>query len=166
MLYDTSSLIFLSTLSLRRATVCYRDYPAIMEFLSTLSLRRATASASASGNWIRISIHALLAESDLPLRRQAVRTELFLSTLSLRRATAPPYNLMIHHGKFLSTLSLRRATEQSSSYSAYLEISIHALLAESDLIDEIQLEFNSLISIHALLAESDRVNEDRYGQQL
>ena len=132
MLYDTSSLIFLSTLSLRRATifknslpgqkkflstlslrratVCYRDYPAIMEFLSTLSLRRATASASASGNWIRISIHALLAESDLPLRRQAVRTELFLSTLSLRRATAPPYNLMIHHGKFLSTLSLRRAT--------------------------------------------------------
>ena len=33
---------------------------------------------------------------------------------------------------FLSTLSLRRATEQSSSYNAYLEISIHALLAESD----------------------------------
>ena len=33
---------------------------------------------------------------------------------------------------FLSTLSLRRATEQSSSYNAYLAISIHALLAESD----------------------------------
>ena len=33
---------------------------------------------------------------------------------------------------FLSTLSLRRATEQSASYNEYLEISIHALLAESD----------------------------------
>ena len=35
---------------------------------------------------------------------------------------------------FLSTLSLRRATlEQSASYHEYLAISIHALLAESDL---------------------------------
>ena len=79
---------------------------------------------------------------------------LFLSTLSLRRATVlwvlrkvplldfyprspcgerrEPTALRTPHHKFLSTLSLRRATEQSSSYSAYLEISIHALLAESD----------------------------------
>ena len=81
---------------------------------------------------------------------------------------------------FLSTLSLRRATEQSSSYSAYLEISIHALLAESDLskrlIELWKLRFLSTlslrratgcgqycthaqgISIHALLAESDRIS--------
>ena len=56
--------------------------------------------------------------------------------------------------RFLSTLSLRRATTCCACYSPALPISIHALLAESD-IDEIQLEFNSLISIHALLAESD-----------
>ena len=57
-----------------------------------------------------ISIHALLAESDL-LGRDDDMTQLeFLSTLSLRRATGcrcPPRHW---HGGFLSTLSLRRAT--------------------------------------------------------
>ena len=43
-------------------------------------------------------------------------------------------------------------------------ISIHALLAESDL-RVLDGSKSSIISIHALLAESDRVNEDRYGQQ-
>ena len=81
--------------------------------------------------------------------------------------------------KFLSTLSLRRAT--SASYNAYMaeNISIHALLAESDRIkfklDFVNQEFLSTlslrratglgvglyltteISIHALLAESDRL---------
>ena len=58
--------------------------------------------------------------------------------------------------KFLSTLSLRRAT--SASYNAYMaeNISIHALLAESD---GWSLNINGAmkISIHALLAESDRI---------
>ena len=109
---------------------------------------------AAAGCGIHISIHALLAESDrfnpfetfiilpflstLSLRRATIHfkpysvTDIFLSTLSLRRATL--YGLCLPPvGKtFLSTLSLRRATEQSSSYNAYLEISIHALLAESD----------------------------------
>ncbi len=56
-------------------------------FLSTLSLRRATALSLPFGAvWI-ISIHALLAESDnknLLLKRSRF---IFLSTLSLRRAT-------------------------------------------------------------------------------
>ena len=43
--------------------------------------------------------------------------------------------------------------EQSASYNAYM-ISIHALLAESDTTTGI-LGFNPFISIHALLAESD-----------
>ena len=43
------------------------------------------------------------------------------------------------------------------------EISIHALLAESDSSIE-EVSKYVVISIHALLAESD-VNEDRYGQQ-
>ena len=125
-----------------------------MLFLSTLSLRRATWPGLLARPFFIISIHALLAESDnknlLPKRSRII----FLSTLSLRRAThygllrpsrvgyfyprspcgerlpsngtlrnthnfyprspcgeRPPYNLMIQH------------TEK---------ISIHALLAESD----------------------------------
>ena len=57
----------------------------------------------------RISIHALLAESDTPITFRHCTTYLFLSTLSLRRATHyDNYNLHC------------------------VEISIHALLAESD----------------------------------
>ena len=140
-------------------------------------MRRATIVGGAGNNTIRISIHALLAESD-----------------------APPYNLMIQHPKFLSTLSLRRATGRHrgdnrspvhfyprspcgerlwySSASSWLRIiSIHALLAESDVVETQEpkptrqfLSTLSLrratvgtsqvfqriaISIHALLAESD-----------
>ena len=58
-------------------------------------------------------------------------------------------------GIFLSTLSLRRATEQSASYNAYLAISIHALLAESDQSGYLDTRRLDAISIHALLAESD-----------
>ena len=57
-----------------------------------------------------ISIHALLAESDISVFWTALSRPLFLSTLSLRRATHyDNYNLHC------------------------VEISIHALLAESDL---------------------------------
>ena len=102
-----------------------------------------------------ISIHALLAESDqrhesrvvisfnfyprspCGERRKPFRTmpaaPAFLSTLSLRRATlsrnVPDLSLI-----FLSTLSLRRATACILGSHHILSISIHALLAESDLI--------------------------------
>ena len=78
-----------------------------------------------------ISIHALLAESDLGIAfTQAKRFE------------------------FLSTLSLRRATGQGDARSPGQEISIHALLAESDVFFD-TLQALCDISIHALLAESD-----------
>ena len=48
-----------------------------------------------------------------------------------RRKTAVPIFCTI---KFLSTLSLRRATEKKSSGAAVFTISIHALLAESDIL--------------------------------
>ena len=101
-----------------------------------------------------ISIHALLAESD---RREIVRLRdyaKFLSTLSLRRATriamstdakradfyprSPCGERQRDRGvfetytRFLSTLSLRRATTESAKTDDALLISIHALLAESD----------------------------------
>ena len=57
---------------------------------------------------------------------------------------------------FLSTLSLRRATVALSPKTHHRPaISIHALLAESDLNNPKTVETRYFISIHALLAESD-----------
>ena len=56
--------LFLSTLSLRRATYFSRVYSRYGSFLSTLSLRRATGKPIVLHNCRCISIHALLAESD------------------------------------------------------------------------------------------------------
>ena len=106
--------------------------PLAREFLSTLSLRRATKKGSGKSTTLTnfyprspcgerqlkkiqklwdapISIHALLAESDLILSITLLITLLFLSTLSLRRAT-------VHY----------------DNYNLHCVISIHALLAESD----------------------------------
>ena len=101
-------LVFLSTLSLRRATLRHSGHSEPGGFLSTLSLRRATITAGA-GTMI------------LP----------FLSTLSLRRATTQ-LQQAITAEQFLSTLSLRRATLIDLVDSPIAKISIHALLAESD----------------------------------
>ncbi len=79
--------------------------------------------------------------------------ELFQSTLSLRRATrfrpsVPCFWI------FQSTLSLRRATKRFFLSSPRADISIHALLAESDY-ESLERRQYDRISIHALLAESD-----------
>ena len=88
---------FLSTLSLRRATVqAMTEEDMIFEFLSTLSLRRATSRQPCARPTTRISIHALLAESDLFEYIQAGTGILFLSTLSLRRATAKVHKTVGH----------------------------------------------------------------------
>ena len=81
---------FLSTLSLRRATRQVTSSACRSVFLSTLSLRRATNGPGPVGPARIISIHALLAESDLPSGPGIGTPGLFLSTLSLRRATLPP----------------------------------------------------------------------------
>ena len=101
---------------------------------------------------------------------------LFLSTLSLRRATKltmifgkkgsdfyprspcgerqKGFWKVYHSYKFLSTLSLRRATSSAPGAGAAAPISIHALLAESDMLS-LAVFTRAIISIHALLAESD-----------
>ena len=56
-------------------------------FLSTLSLRRATRCQASDISARRISIHALLAESDNGFIARSQLPAVFLSTLSLRRAT-------------------------------------------------------------------------------
>ena len=83
--------------------------------------------------WVQgeISIHALLAESDL--RRPATRARLSnfypRSPCGERRMTAAFHS---HSPIFLSTLSLRRATAAKAITAPATCISIHALLAESD----------------------------------
>ena len=148
-------VLFLSTLSLRRATPKYhRMLLRRNAFLSTLSLRRATRNG-----------------------QNIKRRHKFLSTLSLRRATASFTLIFCPPRLFLSTLSLRRATCWCWECQLRYQISIHALLAESDRVVEPgfanklnfyprspcgerrrfrfinNTEIN--ISIHALLAESD-----------
>ena len=56
-------------------------------FLSTLSLRRATPLDQLTEQQVQISIHALLAESDCCAWCNNRTSCQFLSTLSLRRAT-------------------------------------------------------------------------------
>ena len=147
--------LFLSTLSLRRATwhLCF-CIPCQCNFYPRSPCGERRAIPCYRHDVQNISIHALLAESDPLLFRATSRqthfyprspcgerpksantlpaVTLFLSTLSLRRATytaiclAPPI-------LFLSTLSLRRATGRGPHSPLVWQISIHALLAESDL---------------------------------
>ena len=155
-----------------------RDSSIMFVFLSTLSLRRATRLQPWGPGLSGISIHALLAESDGGFGAGSWRLAIFLSTLSLRRATLSMCSWLCGL-LFLSTLSLRRATTVKFKLDFVNQISIHALLAESDRFtphfraDGIhfyprspcgeRLWYHSLfamqilISIHALLAESDTV---------
>ena len=159
------------------------------EFLSTLSLRRATVAPLLATGGPRyfyprspcgerpnqckidkqcssISIHALLAESDCFFCVKLLLQLIFLSTLSLRRATYWPCVHVVgrsisihallaesdtraeHHAstqqEFLSTLSLRRATLRVLDGSKSSIISIHALLAESDLFFQNQFFIHNL----------------------
>ena len=168
---------FLSTLSLRRATLrlmfwpflpfCFyprspcgerlwvlRKVPILSMFLSTLSLRRATEDLEPSTTRRLTFLSTLSLRRATPDTHQLCAGYLFLSTLSLRRATRstninPP-------GLIVSiTLSLRRATSRIDCYLQPTSVSIHALLAESDHPDTHQLCAGYLVSIHALLAESD-----------
>ena len=100
-------------------------------FLSTLSLRRATGETMPSIRHIsyfypRSPCGERLDE--IPYQRQIHQ---FLSTLSLRRATHL-LRRFLSMSSFLSTLSLRRATWSASKLGGMSDISIHALLAESD----------------------------------
>ena len=80
----------------------------------------------------QISIHALLAESDLPTGGQTFEINLFLSTLSLRRATpfSPSGPMTRPYFYPRSPCGERLTSRKSVIY--LLDISIHALLAESD----------------------------------
>ena len=79
-----------------------------MLFQSTLSMRRATHLRLPRMRIAVISIHALHEESDIAPRITVSPTS-FQSTLSMRRATSTP-KIMERFDAFQSTLSMRRAT--------------------------------------------------------
>ena len=115
-------------------------------------LRRATGTAGS----LAISIHALLAESDGACRARPQSRPQFLSTLSLRRATIPNQHKNIGNINFYPRSPCGERPAVSWLCLASSPISIHALLAESDLRDLCD-DMYLVISIHALLAESDSV---------
>ena len=127
----------------------------------------------------RISIHALLAESDNTRSQPGKHNDLFLSTLSLRRATTGILlNLTLQQHFYPRSPCGERPNTRSQpgKHNDYFyprspcgerplapkqnptqkRISIHALLAESDSRRSYHL-LPTNISIHALLAESDPI---------
>ena len=79
-----------------------------------------------------ISIHALLAESDIGRLLVAVRLMVFLSTLSLRRATGFGLARMAPYAYFYPRSPCGERRIHYDNYNLHCVISIHALLAESD----------------------------------
>ena len=104
-----SSSLFQSTLSLRRATTTTGVGLEFVTFQSTLSLRRATSSLPHQTQLHSISIHALLAESDIHLV-QVRRRYLDFNPRSPCGERLGSLNAALRSGGFQSTLSLRRAT--------------------------------------------------------
>ena len=128
-----------------------------IKFLSTLSLRRATQVFQRIAKPFRISIHALLAESDVIRKPTAARNDKFLSTLSLRRATVEEVSGDTWARDFYPRSPCGERRSECPHTRRHDAISIHALLAESDLTPA-RISSRLLISIHALLAESDGRN--------
>ena len=124
---------FLSTLSLRRATIHVGDYiPFNCTFLSTLSLRRATKLVQLS-----------------PLQYGYFYPR---SPCGER----PECHLQISRENGISIHALLAESDFNANYlGSQATISIHALLAESDVTARIIDPTYGKISIHALLAESD-----------
>ena len=123
-------------------------------FLSTLSLRRATPPRQRHG-WQPRDFYP---RSPCGERRKCPQCHrkliLFLSTLSLRRATQQRHRAAPTRPDFYprSPCGERRIQPQAAVLVA--AISIHALLAESDPLTS-RAKTVTTISIHALLAESD-----------
>ena len=131
MLYDTSGLIFLSTLSLRRATA------------ADMSARREAS----------ISIHALLAESDDFRRAVKCGIAYFYPRSPCGERQ---FRKLLYPGStnFYPRSPCGERPVHFVGLSALAPISIHALLAESDIYTH-PVSVLITISIHALLAESD-----------
>ena len=128
-------LLFLSTLSLRRATISASDITCAFgkDFYPRSPCGERQSNSKSSVIRDSISIHALLAESDAVKSKKGVET----IVISI-------HALLAESDWWLRCWQL-----------AARDISIHALLAESDAYPDMIICTN-VISIHALLAESDQ----------
>ena len=149
-----ASCAFLSTLSLRRATLTDDVSTGGKIFLSTLSLRRATTGILLGlTSHKRISIHALLAESD-PEGPAKLPKLIDFYPRSPCGERLEEVSGDTWQRDFYPRSPCGERPYQQGERQANQSISIHALLAESD-----AKRWNSterpIISIHALLAESD-----------
>ena len=125
---------FLSTLSLRRATRLFLEiYTLFKNFYprSPCGERRVVHVAQDPSPG-RISIHALLAESDPAGNGGSGSITAISIHALLAESDCARGPLRAKGPKFLSTLSLRRATKMKLLSQMTTDISIHALLAESD----------------------------------
>ena len=178
---DITAILFLSTLSLRRATNhqgAFRHGSG--KFLSTLSLRRATlASILCTSKYIYfyprspcgerpitccphmqhvvISIHALLAESDCSRLLQLSRPPAFLSTLSLRRATIGAITYVVMTPDFYPRSPCGERLMTYKCLTVYRRF-LSTLSLRRATVTVLGIQHRVGISIHALLAESDPHN--------
>ena len=129
-------------------------------FLSTLSLRRATRAWPNIGPAKWISIHALLAESDLYQHGRPARRVISIHALLAES------DFTVKVGRSNRNISIHALLAESdilgNPCAGCPAISIHALLAESDYLRLKNSKKRHNISIHALLAESDRPGITRY----
>ena len=169
---------FLSTLSLRRATVLvwcsfggasdfYPRSPcgerhktqssasSLSSFLSTLSLRRATSAPRFTPTASRNFYPRSPCGERHVVSSAGTMGKSFLSTLSLRRATHAKTQINPANQTFLSTLSLRRATTRSVSFRAYTTNFYPRSPCGERRSAGCSCRSVRPISIHALLAESD-----------
>ena len=128
----TWNLSFLSTLSLRRATILPPVDTSSVKISIHALLAESDAASALVFNVLSISIHALLAESDGSYSSIQHTEEVFLSTLSLRRATAEISSLKIQIQHFYPRSPCGERHHGHCAFGHAVDISIHALLAESD----------------------------------
>ena len=126
-------VLFLSTLSLRRATAPNRHpYPRNKISIHALLAESDHETTPCKVGETQISIHALLAESDYILCVVSIQIGGFLSTLSLRRATGNRCFSFCLGCHFYPRSPCGERRPLIFSVQPRKTISIHALLAESD----------------------------------
>ncbi len=146
---------FLSTLSLRRATqtqglkipaLCisihallaesdpkrFRDALKHLHFYPRSPCGERHSIMFVNLRVVDISIHALLAESDPLAKVRHCEGYIFLSTLSLRRATCGRSRLVLCQSHFYPRSPCGERQAPQDRTMGRRQISIHALLAESD----------------------------------
>ena len=127
---DTDS-VFLSTLSLRRATRKTIPCSGHVIFLSTLSLRRATRPGLFFQYTNFISIHALLAESDASHLSMCNTPQISIHALLAESDLAGPSGPAFLYNFYPRSPCGERPELVKTDMRKH-PISIHALLAESD----------------------------------